>query len=91
VLTRVVIDGCKVLCSSATEMELKELFAEARRQTGLAEAPADDGGDAAGLVFHVGTVGPFEVHFGERRYVLWGTPKELRFYTPEEFEVLREE
>jgi hypothetical protein len=89
VLTRVVIDGCKVLCSDATEPELRELFAEARRQTGLAPS-APTAADPAGLFFHFETVGPFEVHFGERHYVLWGTARELRFYTPEEFEVLRE-
>ena len=88
-LTKILIDGCKVLCSTATPAELREMFEAARVQTGLrAAAPGD--ADPKSLFFHYETIGPLDVLFRDRAYVLWGSPRELRFYTPEEFEVLRE-
>ena len=88
-LTKVVVDGCKVLCSTATAAELREMFEEARRQTDL-RGKAPEIGEPDSLFFHYETIGPLEVRYRDREYVLWGSPRELRFYTPEEFEILRE-
>jgi hypothetical protein len=89
-LTKIVVDGCKVLCSAASATELSEMYEEARRQADL-RGSAPDRKPVDGLFFHYEMVGPIEVRYRDRAYILWGSPRELRFYTPEEFEVLREQ
>ena len=88
-LTRITVDGTKLLCSDATEDELLAMYKEIRRQEDL-DAAEPRVQDPQAFFFHYATVGPREVKFKDRRFILWGSPLELRFYTPEEFEVLQE-
>ena len=88
-LTKLVIDGRKLLCSNATPAELREMYEEVKAQNVLAPQTARPD-DPKAAFFHYEFVGPADVHYKDRRYILWGSAQELRFYTPEEYEVLQE-
>lgn len=88
-LTKVMIGDCKVLCSAVSIEELEEMYEEVADRKVL--NPISPKIDEDALFFHYQYIGPHRIRYKDKWFILWGTPRELRFYTPEEYEVIKED
>ena len=89
-LNKIIFEGWKVYCSDATEQEIQEMF-ESVRDQGMPDAPPPSSDDEERMIFSFRQIGPVPVLYKDRRYILWGSTGEVRFYTQEEFESLTED
>ncbi|MDP8257399.1 MAG: hypothetical protein P9M14_16770 [Candidatus Alcyoniella australis] len=85
-LTVIHIDNRKMLCSALDQGELSRLYQRVKHSGVLDRAKPSDDSDL--LQLGLQPVGPLRIDLGKTVLILWGSGRELRFYTPEEYNVL---
>ena len=85
-LTVIEVDGRRIMCSTLDSDELHRLYAETRKRGVFIDV--EERGESKPLELGLVTIGPVKIDLGSLELILWGTHKELRYYTPEEFSVV---
>ena len=87
-LNKVIVDGIALLCSAATQDEIRWMY-DSVKEYGVLKAGDSPSNDREEWIFSFHQIGPHPVYYEDRKFILWGSPRELRFYTEEEFEEMR--